>query len=305
MADATTRYKRPPRLVAGARVALIAPAGPIDAARVDAALEQCARLGLEPVLGRSARQRLGYLAGDDAARLADLDQAVRDDRLGAIWALRGGYGTMRLLPHIDLSPLAERPRAFIGFSDNTALHLALDRLGVVSFHGPHAGGAFTAAADDAFRRVLFRAEPAGPLEAEPARALVPGTADGALIGGNLALLAALAGTAYALRARGKIVVIEDVGEPAYRIDRALTQLLLAGCLDGAAGIAFGRFDGCDDPPGHSLDDVLLDRVAGLGVPVLAGLPVGHIDDNRCLPFGVHARLDAEAGTLTILEPAVD
>jgi len=298
-------HRRPARLAPGARMALIAPAGPVDAARIDAALEQCARLGLEPVLGRSARRRYGYLAGEDEARLADLNDALRDERVDAIWALRGGYGTMRLLPRLDLSPLLARPRAFIGFSDNTALHLALDRLGLVSFHGPHAGAAFPAPAEDAFRRVLFRAEPAGAIAAEPARTLVAGAAEGTLIGGNLALLAALAGTPYALRAAGRVVVIEDVGEPAYRIDRALTQLLLAGCLHGAAAIAFGRFDECADPePGRPLDALLRERVAGLLVPVLSGLPVGHIDDNRCLPFGVRARLDADVGTLTILEPAV-
>jgi muramoyltetrapeptide carboxypeptidase len=294
---------RPPRLREGARVALVAPAGPVPEARFDIAADRCARLGLTAVPGESVRRRHGgYLAGTDDERLADVQRAVRDPDIDAVWALRGGYGTMRLLARLDLTPLVEAPKPFIGFSDNTAIHLAIHARGVVSFHAPHAGGDNSAMSEGCLRRVLWNAEPAGelPAGAEPAVCLRRGTAEGPLIGGNLALLAAMCGTPAAPRADGCILFIEDIGEAAYRIDRAWTQLLLAGALDGVAGIAFGRFTDCGD-------DVieLLERLAApLGVPVAAALPIGHEPDNWTLPLGVRARLDAGAARLEILESAV-
>jgi muramoyltetrapeptide carboxypeptidase len=260
-------------------------------------------------VGRHALSRWRYLAGTDEERRGDLVRALTDPTIDAVWALRGGYGTMRLIDDIDLTPLVRQPRAVVGFSDNTTLHLALDRLGLVSFHGPHAGGAFPAATERAFRRVLFEAAPPGELETDPSDPPAPlrgGVAEGELVGGNLALLAALAGTRFALRGRDRLIAIEDVGEPWYRIDRAFTQLLLAGCLDGAAGIIFGRFDACgENGDDVRLEDVLSERAGSLGVPVLANLPFGHVDLNACLPFGTRARLDADAGTLTFVEPAVE
>jgi muramoyltetrapeptide carboxypeptidase len=300
---------KPPRLRAGARVALVSPAGPVTEARVAAALEASATLQLEPVLGRSARERHGYLAGADEARANDLNVAISDPSIDAIWALRGGYGTMRFLRRLELAPLRERPKAFIGFSDNTALHNAFARAGLVSFHGPHAGGPFPALAETCFRRVLFDATPAGTLPLpsdEPAPCtLRGGTAEGELAGGNLSLLAALCGTSITMNARGRIVVLEEVGEATYRMDRSLTQLMLAGALDGAVGLALGRFT---ERP-EAVHDLRLEDVLGeigeqLGVPTVMGFPVGHVDANWCLPFGVRARLDADQGELAVLEAAV-
>lgn len=300
-------YLKPTRLGPGSRMALIAPAGPVTEERIVAAVSLCERLDLDPVLGASVRSRSGYLAGSDEARLEDLSAAMRDSTIAGIWAIRGGYGTMRLLRDIDFSPLLAQPRPLIGFSDNTALHLALDRLGLVTFHGPHAGAAFPEITQRTFRQVLFAAEPPGQLPADSGAThttLVGGRAEGLLVGGNLAIIAALAGTPYALRGAGKIVVMEDVGEPAYRIDRMLTQLDLAGCLDGVAAIAFGRFARCATEDALPLEEILLDRVRRLGVPVVAGLPFGHVAENWCIPLGVRASLDADTGTLTILESAV-
>lgn len=295
---------RPPRLRAGSRVALIAPAGPVADDRIEAALDRCARFGLEPVLGVAARNRYGaYLAGTDDDRLADLERALADPDIDAVWALRGGYGTMRLLTRLRLEPLSQRPRAFVGFSDNTALHLALHASNLVSFHGPHAGGVLSELAERCLQRVLFIDEPAGELE-QPAHSapvgLSAGVAEGPLIGGNLALLAALCGTPAAPVARGAIIFMEDVGEPGYRIDRAWTQLLLAGALDGVAGVMFGQFTDCEDP----LPELLQRLSAPLGVPVLAGLPIGHEDDNWTLPLGIRARMDADRGTVELIESAV-
>lgn len=290
---------------------LVAPAGPVPPDKLEIALARARVLELEPVLGEAVRRRNGYLAGPDRARAADLQRAIDDPDIAAIWAVRGGYGGMRTLQHVDLAGLAHRPRAFIGFSDNTVIHLALARLGVVSFHGPHAGSdAFPAATTECFRRVLWAAEPAGrlpdPTNGPQPATLLGGTAHGPLTGGNLAMLAATCGTPWQLDARGRIVVIEDIGEPLYRIDRMLLQLRLAGALNGAAGFVFGRFTDMpdDDEDDPSLADVLRAAVAPLRVPAALGLPIGHADENWTLPLGVQARLDADACTLTVVEPAV-
>lgn len=300
---------RPAGLHPGSRIALISPAGPSKPDRLDRALVRCDELGLEAVPGRSVLERTGYLAGDDELRLTDFKEAVADPSIDAIWSMRGGYGTMRLLDRLDLSTLREQPKAFIGFSDNTAVHLALARLDVVSFHGAHAGAEYGEFTTAGLRQALFEPHAAGELPV-PAGAcvhrLAPGIAEAPLIGGNLSLLAAACGTSFALDARDRIVFIEDVNEPAYRIDRAFTQLRLAGCLNGVRGFAFGDFAwdaaATDDvPPSHELFSRLIEP---FGVPAVAGFPFGHIDEQWCLPLGVRARLDADALTLSLLEPAV-
>lgn len=310
---------RPPALRSGDRVALVCPAGPVDEGRIRTALERCRALDLEPVPGRAIRARAGYLAGTDRERADDLAAAIAAD-VAAIWAIRGGYGTLRTLQHVDLGGLVDRPRVFLGFSDNTAVHLALHSLGLVSFHGPHAGHPhFPPATEAAFRAVLQRAEAAGVLPAggevlTPPLALVGGVAEGPLIGGNLALLAATCGTGYQPDTRGAVLFIEDLAEPLYRIDRMMMQLRLAGLLDDIAGVAFGEFTAMPDPllrgdvsgppTGACLEDVLHDLVAPLGVPAVMGLPFGHGRENWTLPLGIRARLDAGAGSLSLLEPAV-
>ncbi len=299
---------RPGRLRPGARVALISPAGPVGEERLATALEQCVALGLEAVIGEAARQRDGYLAGPDEARARDLARAIADSGIDAIWALRGGYGTMRLLRGLDVSPLRRRPKAFIGFSDNTAIHLALSRAGLVSFHGPHAGGPFPPFTEAAFREILFEDSPPGELPLPPGEEphrLTGGVAEGELLGGNLSLLAALCGTAITLQSRDRIVVLEDVGEATYRIDRSLTQLMLCGALDGATGLALGRFtERPETDVDRRLEDVFGEVAVKLGIPAVLGFPVGHVDENWCLPLNVRARLDADRGTLSILEAAV-
>jgi muramoyltetrapeptide carboxypeptidase len=295
---------RPPRLRAGSRVALVAPAGPMAEERIEIALDRCRRFDVEPVLGRAARNRhVDYLAGSDEDRRDDLRRALNDPGIDAVWALRGGYGTMRLLQQLDLAPVRTSPRAYIGFSDNTAVHLALLARGVVSFHGPHAGADATDLTERVLRRLLWETEPAGLLETPPERppcALSAGTAEGPLVGGNLSMLAAMCGTPAAPRAEGGILFVEEIGEEGYRIDRAWTQLELSGVLDGVAGIAFGRFTDCDD----GVFELLHRLTGGLGVPVVADLPIGHEADNWTLPMGVKARLNADGASLEILEPAV-
>jgi muramoyltetrapeptide carboxypeptidase len=303
---------RPPALSPGARVALVAPAGPMGEGAVDRAVQRVRDWGFEPVEGEHVRKRHGYLSAPDAERAADFNAALRDASIDAVWCLRGGYGVMRILDDVDWDALARRPRPVIGYSDNTALHLAIQRLGIVSFHGPHPATVelndFSA---DALRRLLTSGAPAGrlPFPAADGRAetMAGGVAEGPLVGGNLSLIAATLGTPYAIRAEGAILFLEEVGEAAYRVDRLLSQLRLAGVLRSVAGIALGGFTeapGEDEEGATRVAEVLADRLGDLGVPVATGFPFGHVDDNWTLPVGARARLDADAGTLELLEGAV-
>ncbi|MGH7475116.1 MAG: S66 peptidase family protein [Longimicrobiales bacterium] len=299
---------RPRALGPGARVALVAPAGPLDPSRIERSADRCRSLRLEPVIFPSAAARHRYLAGTDAQRLADLQAAFDDPAIDAVWALRGGYGTTRLLQRLDLGRQLRAPIPFIGFSDNTALHVRHAALNVVSFHGPHPGGDFPPETERAFRRALFSAEPAGvlaPRAVDPRpRTLVSGSAEAPLVGGNLSMLATLCGTRDSPSASGRILFLEEVGEPAYRVDRLLVQLERAGVVDGVAGLAFGRFT---DPPAddeHSVGDVVLEFAERIGVPAVADLPFGHIEHNCTLPVGGAALLDADAASLALTEPAV-
>ena len=304
---------RPPALRPGGRVALIAPAGPLAAGAIPRAADRIRAWGWEPVIGGYAPGRHGYLAGTDEERLGDLNAALRAPDNDAIWFLRGGYGTMRILDRIDWDALLARPRPVIGFSDNTAIHITLQRRGLVSFHGPHpASQDLTSFTEAGVRQAITSTEPLGlvPFPAADrtrAETLVSGVAEGRLVGGNLALLAATLGTPFAVDARGAVLFLEEVGEPVYRLDRLLSQLRLAGVLEGVAGVAVGAISDCPDEDRDDLPpplEVLLDRLGELGVPVAFGFPFGHVPDNWTLPCGVRARLDASAGTLEILEAGV-
>jgi muramoyltetrapeptide carboxypeptidase len=246
-----------------------------------------------------------------------------DDAVDAIWCVRGGYGASRLLPALDYALMQRKPKALIGYSDITALHMAIQRhAGLVTFHGPVAFRAFTPYTLDALKRALWTAETPVRLAAPPpferregqvdwenrVTTLVPGKARGRLLGGNLCLMSHLAGTPYLPDLRGAILFLEDVEEAYYRIDRMLTQLWLSGALDGLAGVAFGKFTNCSPSPfflqNRPLEDILAERFRALGIPAVSGLMIGHIDDQATLPVGCLTELDADAGTLTLLEPGV-
>jgi muramoyltetrapeptide carboxypeptidase len=296
---------RPPPLGPGARVALVAPAGPLrGAADLHRAQRNARELGWEPVVGRHALAHDDYFAGPDAARLADLNAALADPAVDAVWCLRGGYGAMRLLDGVDLAALRARPKSVVGYSDVTALHCAVAACvpGLVTYHGPTARAELTPFSRASLRRALtLDGDPCG--EAPAARTLRGGRAAGRLAGGNLALLAALAGTRFAPRFAGAIVVLEDVNEAVYRVDRMLTQLLLAGAFDGCVGIAFGHCtrcpEECDDDGRRTLDAVVGEVADRLDVPAVAGIPVGHIDDQWTVPLGAVAELDADAPSLRV------
>lgn len=293
----------PPPLTPGARVALIAPAGPLrSASALDDAVAQTRSFGWEPVVGEHAAARVGYFAGSDAQRLNDLNAALRDDTIDGIWCVRGGYGAMRLLDGLDVDAMRKRPRTLIGYSDITVLHTALgNAANVITFHGPHAALTLSPFSRDSFERaVIARRDPCG--EAPHARTLRPGRAEGRLVGGNLSLLASLCGTRFAPDYANAILVVEDIGEPTYRIDRMLCQLALSGAFARLAGIAFGQFSEGTEPGDVSsrpLDDVLLEAAGIAGVPAIAGIPLGHIDDQWTLPLGAAAELDADRRTLHV------
>ena len=312
---------RPPKLVPGSRIGLVAPAGPLlerdDLTRAEAL---CRALSYEPVVGKNAYSRHGYLAGTDDQRIADLNAALDDPTLGAVWCIRGGYGVTRILDRVDFGAVTRRPKPLIGFSDITALLNAVVRAaGVVTFHGPVARAAMPEFSRWHFERVLGSAEAPGRLGRipEPVDVLLPkenrivtlrgGVAEGPLAGGNLTLLQCLIGTPWFPDLNGSILFLEDVGEDLYRVDRVLAQLRTINALGRLAGVIVGRFTeldraGIDGALGF--DEVLATYFAPLGIPVAYGFPVGHIEAQWTLPLGVRARLDADSGEVEILEPAV-
>ena len=293
----------PTPLGAGARVALIAPAGPLRAPEeLTACVAHAESLGWEPIPAPHVLRRDGYLAGTDHERALDLNTALRDDRIDGIWCVRGGYGAMRILTDVDYDAMRRYPKALIGYSDITALHAAFAvRSSVITYHGPTARAELTAFARRSLELAVVTQRDSCGVASE-ARPLRPGRASGRVIGGNLALLAALAGTPYAPSYDDAILVIEDVGEPNYRIDRMLRQLALSGALGRVAGIAFGQFTEGSDPhdeASRALDAVLREAADIAGVPTIAGIPLGHVADQWTIPLGARAELDADRLTLHI------
>ena len=289
-------------LESGALVALIAPASPLqNPDELPRAQENARTMGWEPVVGAHASAKVGYLAGQDRDRLNDINRALRDPKIDGVWCLRGGYGMMRLLPGIDYDALSRAPKAIIGYSDITALHAAVQRkCRLITFHGPTAREMLTDFSRDSFRRaVIAQADSCGV--ASNARELNAGSAEGRLVGGNLAVLAALCGTPYMPDLSDGILILEDVGEPIYRIDRMLQQLHLSGALNGCKAIAFGDCTDCKEPAGggRSFDDVLGEIAHALGVPCLAGIPIGHIAEQWTIPLGAMATLETGSRRLTV------
>jgi muramoyltetrapeptide carboxypeptidase len=280
----------------------------------------CRALDYEPVTGTHAAGHFGYFSGTDEERLGDLNAALRSPDIDAVWCLRGGYGVTRILADIDFDALARRPRPVIGYSDITALLAGVGRRsGLVAFHAPTARAAMPSFTRRHFDKVLTLAEPPGRLEPlpTPSDVLLPqadrvvrvrgGVAEGILAGGNLSLIQCLIGTPWFPDLDGALLVLEDVNEDLYRIDRMLAHLRAVGALARLAGVLIGRFTRCQrglDDGSLGLDQVVDQYFGPLGVPVLMGLPVGHIDDQWTLPLGVRARLDADAGTVELLDAAV-
>ncbi|MGW8670693.1 S66 peptidase family protein [Streptomyces niveus] len=297
---------RPPRLRPGAKVAVVAPSGPMPADRLEAGLDILRGWGLDPVVAPHVLDRhreFDYLAGTDEARARDLQDAWCDPTVAAVLCARGGYGVQRMVDLLDWDAVrAAAPKPFVGYSDITALHEAFAvRAGVATLHGPMVA-ALTflkdPATQESLRATLFEPDTVRTVGQATARALVPGRAHGITLGGCVSLLAADLGTPHARpSAAGGLLLIEDIEEEPYRLDRILTQLLRSGWLDGVAGIALGSWAGCG--PYETVRALLLDRLGGLGVPIVEELGFGHGPTNLTVPLGVPAVLEASADTATL------
>jgi muramoyltetrapeptide carboxypeptidase len=301
---------KPRPLAPGDRIAVVAPASPFARDQFDAGVAEIRRLGYEPVYDDTVFARARYTAGDPSLRASAFARAWSDPSIRALIAVRGGYGSVQLLPHLDRDAIRRTPKAFIGYSDNTSLLSWLTgQCGIVSFHGPMLEGRLAKGPDGydvgTFTRVLTSAGPAGSITHPGLETLRPGDAAGVLTGGTLTQLTASLGTPYAFDPpHGHILFIDEVAERPYRIDRMLTQLRLAGILGRAAAIVFGELPRCDEPAagGPAIRDVLRDLLAGFPGPVLFGLPSGHTT-GACLtlPFGVHARAIGEGEPALVIE----
>lgn len=321
-ANENSSFIKPKKLKPGDTVAVIAPGtavvDPDDIARAKEALDFFC---LNMKLGKNVLSGSGYKTRGIKERLEDLHNAFADSDVKAVISIRGGYGSPQLLDGIDYGLIGENPKVFIGYSDITALHLAIFKHSkLVTFHGPMPLASFSGQTAENFKKAVFSSEPIGTLsnpeikagirKLYPTRTIRAGVAQGKLIGGNLSLISGLMGTPYEIETEGKILFLEDVGEQPFRIDRMLTQLRLAGKLQKAAGIVFGACYDCSPSGSQSstwdltLGEVLDNIIGNCGVPAFYGLMFGHTSEQITLPVGIDAILDSSAHTLTILESAV-
>ncbi|NLH48472.1 MAG: LD-carboxypeptidase [Myxococcales bacterium] len=291
----------------GDRIGVFAPAGPFADEQLRRGVSFWQKRGYRVHGLENLQEPTAYLAAPDAQRAGTFNRLLADREIRALVAARGGYGTLRILDELDLEPLAAEPRIIIGFSDLTILHLELwRRFHLVSFSGPMIAGSqidrLTADEQEHFWQTLESDVPPPPVAGEATRVVLAGEAEGPLLGGNLTILAhaALAGRLPSLA--GAVLLLEDVNEPPYRIDRYLTALRLGGHLSGILGVAGGDFGPAVDPT--LLDTILLDRLGDLGVPIIAGLPIGHGEKNRLVPIGARVRLNTSPPEVHFLEGGV-
>jgi len=309
---------KPPRLRRGDVIGLISPASPpLPAEKIEKGARYLEGLGYRVKLGEHVAAQHGYFAGTDQERLSDLNAMLNDAQVKAIFAVRGGYGSSRLLPFVDYQAVRRRPKIIVGFSDITALQLALfRRTGLVTFSGPLPGVEFWQKPDhyteEHFWRLLTSKRRVGPLHnpnREPLCARIGGRAHGRLLGGNLSLVVSNLGTRFSPDYDGAILVLEDVHEELHRIDRMFTQLRNAGVLDLVRGLVLGLFTHCrpSDPakPHLELAEIFDEVLSWVKAPTIEGIQYGHVARKLTLPFGLHARIDANRGTLSVLESSVE
>lgn len=305
---------KPPGLEKGQTVGVLGPAGPMQPERLNRGIEYLQQHGFHVKLGAHVHDRVGYLAGADAGRLRDLHDMFADPEVNAIFCTRGGYGTPRLLDRLDYELIRQNPKVVVGYSDITALQMAIfARTGLATFSGPmvavEMGKGMSEFTETHFWPTIT--SPRAPKKLSdlsgPLTCIKPGTARGRLLGGCLSLLTTLVGTPFLPQLQGAILLLEDIGEEPYQIDRRLMQLKLAGILGKIQGLVLGRFPDCaPENPDESLtlEEVVRDIVSDLNIPVVMNLPYGHVDTKYTIPLGVQASLDADAGYLEILESGV-
>ena len=306
MKTSNQRLIRPKKLNQGDAVGVVAPAGPVDPKELEAGLKVICGMGFRPVLGQYANDRKHFLAGEDQARADDLMAMFENPDIKAIFCARGGYGVNRVLPLLDSGIIRKNPKIVAGSSDITLLLIYLvQKCGLVAFHGPMVAGSFGCkpmrVSKTQFRKMLTGIKDGGQLNAPGARILQAGTGRGKLVGGCLTLLCRSLGTPYEIQTSGGIVLIEDVNEPAYRIDGMLWQLKNAGKFRGVKGIVFGEMINCRFAEGQKgkLEDLFREIVPNRSIPVLTQVPVGHGNEMWTLPLGIEATLDTESKTLRL------
>lgn len=308
---------KPKALRQGDRIAIVAPGSAAPEDKLKKGTESIAALGFEPVCGKTCFMKRGFMAGPDEARLADLHWAFSDPSIRGVMCLRGGNGSGRLLPGLDLKRIAAAPKPFVGYSDITVFHTVFGQQGnFVTFHGPMATVEFSskgakALTRDSFLKAMTSTEPLGIL-ADASSGLVSlasGRAEGEIVGGNLALICSTMGTPYELDTRGRVLFIEDINEQPYSVDRMITHLRNAGKLACAAAVVLGDFLNAEPvSPGPedslTLEEVFADHLQHLRIPVLKGLRCGHGKLNLTLPLGIRVEVDGDQGRLTALEAAL-
>ena len=301
--------KRPPRLRPGDRVGLVAPAGIIyDEADYIRMQQQLESFGLTCEFGAHVRNRHGYLAGSDEDRAADVNAMFENPDISGIMAVRGGWGCSRILPHLNFEMIAQNPKMYCGFSDNTTLHHAfLNYCGLQTFHGPNGNSEWTDLTKRSFQAVMMDADAVSYESNSEVSTLVPGKATGRLMGGNLSILTTTLGTAYQSDFEDAILFVEDIGEYTYKIDRMMAHLEQAGILESMAGFIFGKCTDCSagSPPTFSLLQVLDHYLRQYEVPAVFNVDIGHEPDNFTIPMGAMAELDADNGVIRLLKPAVE
>ncbi len=306
----------PAGLKEGSKVAITAPASGTSLGEVSRGAELFRSLGCEVIIGDTIMKRTwdyNYLSAPDEVRAAELTGFIKRKDIDCILCARGGYGVMRILPYLDFSVIRENPKIFLGYSDITALVNSVYLLtNTVSFHGPVASSIMNGFAEKYIKKILFADKNFKPVTIDypGVKTLVPGRANGRLVGGNLSLVTGLLGTPYEIDTRGAVLFLEETFIEPYKIDRMLTQLWAAGKLQEAEGFALGNFEALDAKrnfyPGRSytIREVLEMRFTQLNKPTVLGLPIGHIKDNAVIPIGINAELDAHKKTLTVLERPV-
>ena len=295
---------KPPKLKEGDRIGIIAPAGPVLAEEIRPGVNFLESLGFEPVYFPHLFDQKGYLAGEDDSRVKDLHAVFRDKKIRAVFCARGGYGTHRILQELNYELFTRNPKLFVGYSDITALLFALyKKSGMITIHGPVLRDLLKGEGGNADLLVkLMTSEELITVEFPSGTIIKRGRAEGVILGGNLSLICHLIGTPFLPSFKGKLLFIEEKGEPLYRIDRMLTHLLVSGELGKCAGLMLGSFEECGDPA--SVIDLARERCSGLSVPVVTGLPVGHGEQNVPLPIGARAVLDTKTMSLEIKEACV-
>lgn len=314
---------KPKRLAPGDTVTLVAPANAtFNSVDLAIAKESLEGLGFKVKVGAHLLDRHGYLAGDDKARADDINQAFGDRSVAAVHAIRGGWGSARLLPYLDFDSIRRNPKVLIGYSDITALLLSIQaKTGLITFHGPIGMGRWDAYSLDYYKRVLFNGEQVTYANKQGlsdrnaltqidfrTQPITPGKARGRLLGGNLSIIAAIMGSSYVPDWENTILFTEDVHEDFYRIDRMLTQLKLAGVLGKIKGFVFGSCSECGPGDGNygalTLEEIFADHIKPLGVPAWQGAMIGHSQPQWTLPVGAQVEIDADAATLKLLESPV-